>query len=103
METPRAVSPTDWGPECDYPSTSGSVQVVTFRPEVSDAVFESSDAKVDLSGLGDRAYYDTNWHRVRVRSGADRFQVSCRCVLTSGTEQQILTQLATSAVSHLAP
>ena len=98
---PRPASPTDWGPQCDYPTPAGSVLVVAFRPDVSDAVFEYSTAKVEISALGDTAFYDTDWDRVRVRVGATRFQVSCFCFLPSGTEQATLVQVAGSAAAHL--
>jgi hypothetical protein len=98
---PHLSSPTDWGPQCDYPTPNGVVQVVAFRPTVSDSVFESADSKIEVSALGDLAFYDTEWHRLRVRVGSDRFQVSCFCVLPSGTEQALLAQLAASAVARL--
>jgi hypothetical protein len=95
-------SPTDWGPECDYPTPAGVVQVVTFLPEVSDSVFESATNKVEISALGDMAFYDTDWGRLRVRVGTNRFQVSCFCILPSGTSQETLVALATLAATRLA-
>jgi hypothetical protein len=99
---PHLSSPTDWGPQCDYPTPAGVVQVVTFRPEVSDTVFDSADNKIEISALGDSAFYDTDWSRLRVKVGSDRFQVSCFCVLPSGTDQATLTTLAASAAARLA-
>lgn len=102
-KAPQHLSdPTDWGPECDYPTPAGVVQVVTFRPEVSDSVFESATNKVELSALGDLAFYDADWGRVRVRVGSSRFQVSCFCILPSGTSQATIVQLATLAAARLA-
>jgi len=75
---------------------------VTFLPEVSDSVFESADNKIEISALGDTAFYDTDWGRVRVRVGSDRFQVSCFCILPSGTSQATIVQLATLAAARLA-
>ena len=98
---PQRASDTDWGPQCDYPIAAGLVQVVAFRPAISDAVFEYSTTKVDIPGLGDRAYYDTDWGRVRVRDGSTRFQVSCLCTLPAGTDQQVLTGLARAILGHL--
>ncbi len=98
---PQRESDTDWGPQCDYPIPVGLVQVVAIRPAVSDAAFEYASTKVDIPGLGDRAYYDTDWARIRVRDGSNRFQVSCLCSLPAGTDQQVLTGLAHAIVGHL--
>lgn len=99
--SPHPGDSTDFGPECDYPTPAGALQIVVFRPEVSDAVFESSNAKTEISALGDEAFYDSEWHRLRVRVGDNRFQISCFCVLPSGTEQDVLTTIAKLAAGNL--
>lgn len=95
---PRPAT-SDFGPECEYPTAAGLVTVTLF-PAGHEAQFEFAEKKLPIQDLGDEAFFDPDWSRVRVRRDDFRFQVTCFCILNSGTTQQTLEQIARAVVSN---
>ncbi|WP_320672555.1 hypothetical protein [Patulibacter defluvii] len=54
---------------------------------------------INVDGLGDEAFYRSDWHDIRVRKGDVRVDV--RCTLCSGDEPTVLKTLAGQAVGRL--
>lgn len=54
---------------------------------------------INVDGLGDEAFYRSDWHDIRVRKGDVRVDV--KCVLCGGDEPTTLKTLAGKAVSRL--
>ncbi len=59
-----------------------------------------SDGTEALEGLGDRAFYDSQWHRVAVQSGEERFFVVLG-LLASGDDLSALRPLAQDVIANL--
>jgi hypothetical protein len=95
---PGSPISNDFGKGCDFGTVSGDVQLTVFRPEVSDAVFNSGNSKTPVAA---GAFYDSDWHRVRARKGAVRIQIQCTCTLSADKEPAKLAAAAAKALAHL--
>lgn len=81
-------------PGCDY----GGVGVyVGFTPAAFDGFAKQGTA---VDGVGDRAAYERDWHRIWVATGDTRFMVNCK-LCESGTEEATLRQLSTVVLAKL--
>jgi hypothetical protein len=83
----------DFGPSCDY----GGAVFTLVEHDVSAAAFTAETRPV--SGVGDRAYYGSEWHWLRVVSGRTRFQL--RCLLCKEPELATMTAVAKSVIARL--
>jgi hypothetical protein len=84
----------DYGPTCDY---GGAVFTLIDRA-VSAKAF-SYGATKHVAGIGDRAYYDSQWHWLRVASGQTRFEL--KCVLCPDPELPAMSSVARALVTRL--
>jgi hypothetical protein len=84
----------DYGATCDY----GGAVFTLIAPAVSAKAF-SYGATKQVSGLGDHAYYNSEWHWLRVASNRTRFEL--KCILCSDPELGAMTAVARSLVPRL--
>jgi hypothetical protein len=82
-----------FGPSCDY----GGAVFTLVGHDVSAAAFTAETRPV--AGIGDRAYYGSEWHWLRVVSGRTRFQL--RCLLCKEPELATMTAVAKSVIARL--
>jgi hypothetical protein len=82
-----------FGPACDY----GDAVFTLVEHDVSAAAITAETRPV--SGIGDRAYYGSEWHWLRVVSGRTRFQL--RCLLCKEPELATMTAVAKSVIARL--
>lgn len=83
----------DFGPSCDY----GGAAFTLVDRDVSTAAFTAETKPVQ--GIGDRAYYGSEWHWLRVVSGKTRFEL--RCVLCKEPELATMSAVAKSLIPRL--
>lgn len=83
----------DFGPSCDY---GGAVFTLVER-DVSAKAFTAETRPV--SGIGDHAYYGSEWHWLRVVSGRTRFQL--HCLLCKDPELAAMSAVAKSLIPRL--
>jgi hypothetical protein len=89
----KRTSGDSFGPSCDY---GGAVFTLVDR-DVSTAAFTAETKPVP--GIGDKAYYGSQWHWLRVVSGRTRFQL--RCLLCKEPELATMSVVAKSVVARL--
>lgn len=79
---------------CDY----GAVEVyLGFTKSAFDGFFKQGKP---VSGVGDRASYEEEWHRLWVQAKGTRFEVHC-LLCESDTEQATLVKLANVVIGKL--
>lgn len=83
----------DFGPSCDY----GGAVFTLVKNGVSASAFTYGTKPV--AGLGDHAYYGSQWHWLRVASGATRFQL--HCLVCKEPELATMTAVAKSVIPRL--
>ena len=84
----------DYGRTCDY----GGAVFTLIDADVSDKAFTYGATK-QVAGIGDRAYYNSEWHWFRVASKGTRFEL--KCILCSDPELSAMTAVARSLVPRL--
>jgi hypothetical protein len=82
----------DFGSGCNF----GVVELYLFD---SATRFDSHDGAQSVAGLGDEAWYESDWHRLRVRQADVRFLL--RCVLCQHGDLETLPALAGSVLTNL--
>lgn len=85
----------DFGPSCDY----GGAVFTLVSPDVSNAAFTYGATK-RVSGVGDRAYYGSDFHWLRVAEHKVRFEIRCR-LCSQDTELATMTTVAQSVVARI--
>lgn len=53
----------------------------------------------EITGVGDRAAYDPQFHQIYVKSGATTFNI--QCILCTGDQKAVVTKLAGDALGNL--
>lgn len=94
MSYPGKPGDQDYGPTCDY----GGAVFTLIKPAVSTTAFTYGATK-QIAGIGDHAYYNSEWHWLRVVSSHTRFEL--KCLLCSDPELSAMSSVARSLVPRL--